>query len=241
MPGFIQIGAPLAMLIEDTALRDQFVANMVARTADAAEARQESLDGQIVQAIYKLLVISDEDNTPLEFRKWKDTAPILGQPCPLLCIYKLLLECEDILPARIKEHQEKRKRTWLGQQVNALGLRTERIRSQPVKKGDAEYEQKAIIFDPPALEKLLRNYSLALPGKTSVQVSTLSPKPLKNNVDRSVDTSCEPASSDEISVHSANQLSSATCGSNGHVDTKNAETGQEDNWTAPWDDDQPLH
>src|SRR5262249_15492598 len=56
----------------------------------------------------------------------------------------------------------------MGKQINSLGLSTAKCKKSPVKEDNEEYDQKAIIFDPVALEKLLKNYSLPLPADLNV-------------------------------------------------------------------------
>jgi DNA polymerase I-like protein with 3'-5' exonuclease and polymerase domains len=159
LPRFIQIGVPLAMLISEPGLRDAFIATMEVRTKDAKQATAETLDGQIVQAIHALLVEVDERTQAAQLRLANARPPEPGKPCTLATVGSLLAACEESLPERVRLQRERGQRIWLGKQVSGLGLRSEQINARE----DANYGQKALIFDPELLEKLFVQFSLPVP------------------------------------------------------------------------------
>jgi DNA polymerase I-like protein with 3'-5' exonuclease and polymerase domains len=161
MPGFVQIGVPLAMLIEDETLRDQFISSMQSRTDDAKEDRRQSMDGQSVSLIHSRLFDVLEDGTA----RWKvkgDLPELVeGEPCEALRIDLL----KDSINADLLERQ-KFTPTRYGIHLKSLGFRSAQL------KAGAYKGRSAVIYSQSDFERVFNSFSLPIPAKQPSTPST---------------------------------------------------------------------
>jgi DNA polymerase-1 len=155
LPGFIQIGVPLAMLIADDGLRNDFISTMESRTTDAAEDRQQSFDGQIVGLVHGRLFDVDDDGKA----RWKvkGDLPLLeeGKPCEALRVELLA----DLINQNLPEKKKVEPRSF-GKFIRGVGFRTKEIKTRE----SAFRNKSAIVYDPAGFAKVFNSFSLPIPG-----------------------------------------------------------------------------
>jgi hypothetical protein len=155
MPGFVQIGVPLAMLIEDKKLQGEFIATMETRTSDVAEEKKESFDGRIVGLIHSRLFDVDENGEA----KWKvkGNLPELieGEACEGLRVELLITSLNDGVSEKKKITDSA---TFSRYRLKPLGFKTKQL-TRGAYKG-----QTAVIYDPPKFTKIFNSYSFSTPA-----------------------------------------------------------------------------
>ena len=155
MPGFVQIGVPLAMLIEDEKLRDDFISTMETRTTDAAEDRRESFDGRIVALIHGRLFDIDDDGKA----QWKVKGDLSeledGKPCEALRVELLTELINEGVPEKKKVEAR-----GFGKTIRGVGFKTKEIKSR-----DSAFRYKtAVVYDPATFARVFNSFSFPIPA-----------------------------------------------------------------------------
>lgn len=161
LPGYVQTGVPLAMLIKDIGLQNEFMASMESRTSDAKEEKRESLDGRIVSLVHSRLFDVEEGQAHW---KIKGDLPLLeeGKPCEQMRV-AFFVDClNDGIPDKKKIDGS----TFTRRRLKPLGFQTKQLTAGAYKG------QTAIVFNKLIFQRLFNSFSLSLPGDFASTAST---------------------------------------------------------------------
>jgi hypothetical protein len=151
-PRYIQIATPLYALIEDEALKKDFVESLEKRTQATRGDKLDSFDGKLVRTVYEI-VYDDSDGKVRQKRPYEVDEPIYDATIV------------DIKNALIGEYPDL-KDGYIGKKLGELGFSKAPLTkySYNGKKNDKK-NRSAVVFDPETLTKIFVNYGLPLPGE----------------------------------------------------------------------------
>lgn len=152
-PRSIQINIPLYALIKDKNLRQEFIELLKGRDDVLIEAKKQSLDGEIIQAIHSFIFEVEVDNDENVIGvKWLIEKPEDQSLCKDIIITNLT--------ARLNNEREDKKNLmiqYIGRKLVELGLMTKKIWA----RNDRNLRGKnALVFDYQRLKILFDNYNL---------------------------------------------------------------------------------
>ncbi len=159
-PRYIQIAIPLYGLLSNDDLKKDFVRLLEGRTDDAASEKRESLDGQLVSIIHKLLfetvAVGEGENAKEEARWRKDVLSSLSDDKPIeaATTERITAEFNTDLPDKQK-HDSK----WIGSQLGKLAFKRKEITSRK----STNRKKMALVFDRQTFAEIFKSYNLPVP------------------------------------------------------------------------------
>lgn len=219
LPRSIQLNTALFALIDDKDIKEQFTNLLRNRDDVLREEKENTLDGQIVQAIHTILFTIDEPRAGHVEVTLSISLPIDGEICEHLRLEKLLSMVNSDRPNKNEISSQ-----WFGKQISGLGLRTKKI----LRRNSDHRTQKAIVFDLERLSLLFRLHGQPVSDEFNVTNVT---KTTNCNNDNSLQVVTNNSSGDIINnqCYQPNPSKDTTY-KNGNIgNIKNAEsTGKEE-------------